>query len=534
MGDLIQSTPLMQGLQAAGYEVTLLYSDSFREIAGLLKGVDRLVPFSLSQVVDPLCSDAKRLMSAYRYLSKTLGELRKQSFDLVINVTHSAYSALLTGLIEGRRVIGLVGDGRGRLYNDNKWARYYLISQSCRESNRFNLVDVHRMMGGVSGQFPVGLNVPAISRLKANEILTSSIKSGSRIIGIVPGASTPEKTLPAEIFAESIKLIHKEIPVIPVIFGAKGEAESAGIISYLLPDAINLCGKTDVSTLAALIEKCEVLLTNDTGPMHIAASVGTKVVDISLGSALASETAPYGTGNYVIESRIGCHPCLPRNHCSHFSCGKSIPAEVIAQTAIAVISGQNPDWQNYPGFEQVKIYRTEFDADGFLQLEPLIEREVEAGEVIYDAMKQVWQETLGVSTKAEAPNRIVTGNTSVELNIKCEGFLSLLQIASIGRKSCEELARQAEHPLHTGLLRQLADSIGELDRQIARAAYARPEIMPLAMQFTSSKDNIHSTDLAGHARQTAAMFRELENQCETIIRLISSITVRKEGIVDAA
>jgi ADP-heptose:LPS heptosyltransferase len=62
------------------------------------------------------------------------------------------------------------------------------------------------------------------------------------------------------------------------LFGSKNEAALAGAIADEVPGAVSFAGKTTISQLAALLARCAVLVTNDTGTMHIASSVGTRVV----------------------------------------------------------------------------------------------------------------------------------------------------------------------------------------------------------------------------------------------------------------
>jgi len=546
MGDLIQSTPLMQALQSKGYEVTLLYSDGFEGIATMLAGVDRLVPFSLVEAVNPLLLQGNNFLNSYKFLSKLLTGLREESFDLVLNATHSAYSALVTAIIAGKDVSsGLTSDCRGKQLNCNEWGRYYLTSQSCRESNRFNLVDIHRMMAGVPKAFPVRLDIPPSTHIKADELL-GELKSGNaKLIGIVPGASTAEKTLPVESFAAVIELLKETLPVEVVIFGAKSESIVAENLAKLLPESLNLCGKTDVATLAALISRCDLLISNDTGPMHVAAAVGTTVVEISLGSALASETAPYGEGHYVIESRALCHPCLPRMHCTHFSCGKNIPPRIISLVALEALGALRQEGKSLKRFRDeanqsgVDIYRTSFDQDGFQQLVPLIDKPLTANDILYDAMKEVWKEALGVASKDEANCFSGQSNLSVQvvsaLNSALQGFSRVAEIAGIGARSCEELVVLAENPAQLETMKKLAGAVQNIDRGLAQIAYAMPVAMPFLTQFTSAKESIRSATLSDHAKKTAVLFRNLENWCNSLIsRVDSIINDSVQETVDAA
>jgi ADP-heptose:LPS heptosyltransferase len=78
---------------------------------------------------------------------------------------------------------------------------------------------------------------------------------------------------------------------------------------------INLAGKTDLAQLAELYRRCALLITNDSGPMHIAAAVGTPVVAI-FGPTDPALTGPYGKQHVVLRAGIPCSPCL-KPYCTH-------------------------------------------------------------------------------------------------------------------------------------------------------------------------------------------------------------------------
>ena len=75
--------------------------------------------------------------------------------------------------------------------------------------------------------------------------------------------------------------------------------------------AIDLAGATTVGLLPALLSKASLLITNDSGPMHIAAAVGTPVVAL-FGPTSAVRTGPYGFGHRVLATELSCRPCLSR------------------------------------------------------------------------------------------------------------------------------------------------------------------------------------------------------------------------------
>jgi hypothetical protein len=154
-------------------------------------------------------------------------------------------------------------------------------------------------------------------------------------------------------------------------------------------------GATTVSELAALLARCQVLVTNDTGPMHVAAAVGTRVVDISTGPVFVHETGPYGDGHFVIESRLDCFPCVAGSECCHIACRDDItPEDVAALTAHAV--GLGP----MPRPPRAKILRGRFLANGRIEFECVWPAGLDRAETLRAASAVMWEDTLSTAPAA--------------------------------------------------------------------------------------------------------------------------------------
>ena len=93
---------------------------------------------------------------------------------------------------------------------------------------------------------------------------------------------------------------------------------------------INLAGKTSLKELACLYSECRLLITTDTGPMHMAAAMGCPVVAL-FGPTAPWRTGPYGRGHRVIREDMDCSPCF-RKRCSHIRCMKGITVEKVFET----------------------------------------------------------------------------------------------------------------------------------------------------------------------------------------------------------
>ena len=154
-------------------------------------------------------------------------------------------------------------------------------------------------------------------RLRARDVLKNLRRP---VIGINPGATYGStKRWPSERFAEVSKRIISELDGSVVIFGGQSEVEIAKEICTFVnakrqtPDSElkMIAGKTSLRELSALISECDILLTNDSGPMHIGYAVRTPLVAI-FGSTDPSLTGPPGKENVVIKKDLQCSPCFKR------------------------------------------------------------------------------------------------------------------------------------------------------------------------------------------------------------------------------
>lgn len=134
-----------------------------------------------------------------------------------------------------------------------------------------------------------------------------NIKYDSNLIALHPWTSDPIKQWPIDNFCELAKRLVKELDVKIIIIGGKEEQSKAiGLDSNLGDRMTNLTGKTTLIQLALLLKKCKLLISGDSGPVHLASSVGTRVVAIfrnDIPAKTARRWGPWGNGHWVIEKR---------------------------------------------------------------------------------------------------------------------------------------------------------------------------------------------------------------------------------------
>ena len=162
------------------------------------------------------------------------------------------------------------------------------------------------------------------------------------IFGLNPGAEYgPAKRWPVEKFIAAAKEIQQRTNCVWMLFGGKADAPLAGQIESAIrhsPFVIrNLAGQTSLRELMALLKLCRVLLTNDTGPMHVAAALGTPVV-VPFGSTSPELTGPGLPGDprhRLLKSDAPCSPCFLRECPIDFRCMNGIGVERVVEAVLS-------------------------------------------------------------------------------------------------------------------------------------------------------------------------------------------------------
>lgn len=165
------------------------------------------------------------------------------------------------------------------------------------------------------------------------------------LIGINPGAEYgPAKRWPTEYFVEALHAISQARDCQFILFGGKSDMETATriVAEVSRKDPVgsslkNLAGHTSLRELCALAKACRVFITNDTGPMHVAAAVGTHVI-APFGSTSARLTGPWPLErHHLLETTVPCAPCFLRQCPIDFRCMHQIKPVEIIEAAIGYV-----------------------------------------------------------------------------------------------------------------------------------------------------------------------------------------------------
>ena len=193
-------------------------------------------------------------------------------------------------------------------------------------------------------RFDIDLNEETRSR--AEEIVRQrGGETGRRRVGISPGAAWgPSKRWPAQRFAEAARQLIESADCEVLVFGSPADAELArGITETVGRGAVDLSGAFDeLAHLAAAIASCGVLVTNDSGPMHLAAALGVPVVAV-FGPTDEAKSGPWdsGGGATVIARAPHCRPCYnPQCNEPGHPCMEEIGSDEVVTAACAMLEGK--------------------------------------------------------------------------------------------------------------------------------------------------------------------------------------------------
>ncbi len=230
--------------------------------------------------------------------------LRAQNFDWIIDLQCLARSGAFAWLANGKFLIGLDEPREG--------ARGFYDVAIRRASFHTHAADWYlavlpRLGVPIHNNFQWLPERPAI----AAAVQSQWPANGARWIALQPGARWENKRWPAGYFAELIRQLARQFP--DTRFAILGSAEDRPLGDIIAraetQRCLNLCGQTSLPEMVEWLRRCRLMITNDTGPMHVAAALGTPLVAL-FGPTEPRRTGPYGRLEDVLRIDLPCSPCL--------------------------------------------------------------------------------------------------------------------------------------------------------------------------------------------------------------------------------
>ena len=549
MGDLLQTTPLMAGLKERhpGSRITLLVNSAFTEICRGIPFIDDLIDFDMKDYRKRLLNKKYSLVDNYHVIEHLISRIDSREYDLTINITHSRISAILTSFIRTKEIRGFSIDAEGHRVIKHPWMRYFFNVIPNRNYNPFHLVDMYLKIGGVKpGIKGLIYHTAREDEEKAALLLErEGIREGDMLVGFHLGASKSDKTWPVSSYAELAGMIARVYGANIVLFGSSGEADLAGqfeVNAHVRP--VNFVGKTNVGELAALLRRCRLFISNDTGPLHIATSVGTRVIDISTANVHFMETGPYGEGHYVIQADLPCVPCGFDVKCTDMICKSFITPSAVFQVVREALEGHGNDFMdNVPSCSNMQIYKSHVKDDGYLGFTPLITRPINK-EIFYRILyRQLWNMETELPGGEEEMIR-----ERISREISCYSpFDHLPETMSVIRMEHHTLARLADKS-EEGLnlisliaeeaakdtmdkrkIKEIWKTVESVDKEIELIGHTHPCFRPLILIFMYAKESLEGNDLITISGASRSVYEDLMNRSRNMLQLMTAAIYMVEG-----
>lgn len=325
IGDLVMATPVLTDLRNA-FPKARITAMCRRPLCDLLErdeAIDELFCFARPS------NDFSRREEFRDIIAK----IRAGHYDTGVLLTNSFSSAWWFWQGRVKRRIGYSAHFRGFLLTD---------STPLPKEKEHQVITYKKLLSSLG--VPLSETTPRLYLAEkeieeAKTLLTQrGYIKGKKLIGINPGAAYGSaKCWPPERFKALAMRLLLETDAYVVFFGDSSTASLVKEIAQGLPEkVIDLVGVTNLRELASIIKECTVLVTNDSGPMHIGAALNVPLVAL-FGSTDEELTGPFGQEKNVIHKKVSCSPCFKRTCPIDFRCMKGIAVDEVIERVLAYV-----------------------------------------------------------------------------------------------------------------------------------------------------------------------------------------------------
>lgn len=340
LGDVIQALPVIPALQDGfpGARIHWLVEEGAAPVVRSHPGVHRVIVSRRGRWGREWRAP-RRWPGTLREIGALMGELRTPHFDMALDLQGLIKSGIWIRCARAERKVGYDGA--------REWSHLSLNERVPRVSPDLHAVERYLMLaeaaGGRAREARFGLEV----RGKAREDLWALLEGeGWRrdqpYAVLVPAARWQSKQADPGTFSAVGDWLARTRDLPVALVGVPEERSLAQAISRRMrTPALDLCGRTDLELLMALLEGARVVVSTDSGPMHLAAALGTPVV-ACFGPTAPWRTGPYGRGHRIVRAGVSCSPCFRRS-CRGRQCMTQIRPEAIRDAVAHVLRAGNGD-----------------------------------------------------------------------------------------------------------------------------------------------------------------------------------------------
>lgn len=521
-GDLIQTVQAIEELKKShpGYRIILIARSQFaKPLDFLIKNVfDKTYYLDSKKIFEN--SEINGLKQSSDALNSFLSGISSESIDVLINLSFSKSSSYLSSIIKSQHKIGAFYDFSNKLQINDKWSQFLYSTVMRGPLNPFSLVDLFKNIIGI----------------KSSEQKEAPVNLTNRSNTIVfhPFASQERKAWKAEKWVEVIYRTLKENDSYTVqLVGAKNEVLKSQLITEnpLLKTfghrIQNLTGKTTLAELSNELKKAKLFVGHDSMVGHLAATVKTTTLTVSLGTVRPQETTPYQTNAYNIAPRTKCFPCFPTDACSFTQCHHDIPYQIVSASIKQLIDKNEitAEWMkgSVSSFHisSVNFYRSRFHK-GQMLLESLVENHIDGPDIFRSLYKVAWSFVIS-DTEINLPFPKLTPSTHRDLLESLTGIQHLFELSEFGKKYShyilEEISSQTPS---IAKIKDYSKKIDEIDQLQAMVLKTSPNLAPIVDFFAVRKANLFGDSIVKLTESSYFAFEECSSLCSILFELIEN------------
>ena len=325
LGDVVLATALLAALADAGYDVYALVRP---EHVPLLQSD----PIVRGVIADDKRGGRRGLLGAL----KTARELRAYEFAAVLSPHRSYRTAAMLAFAGIPCRVGFASSPLSWLFSER-------VAPSARSHQLERNLCLLEPLGIRNADVQMRLRMPARAARAASERLASCARP---LVGVAAGSAWSTKRWPARKFAQALRELSRHADFTAVFLGTSADRFGANEIGSLWAGPqLNLAGHTDLPTLCAVIERLDLLIANDSAPVHIAGAYRVPTVVVFLATHPSFGFGPVAQPFRIAQvEELACRPCSPhggrRCPLGHFQCAERLAPEVVAEAAAQLLAEQ--------------------------------------------------------------------------------------------------------------------------------------------------------------------------------------------------
>jgi lipopolysaccharide heptosyltransferase I len=321
LGDLFHALPAVHGLKTGlNAGIDWVTQDEYAGLVRCFVDVDSVISLPRRRL--------PARITGKDGLASGLRQLRACEYDMIVDLQGLLKSAIVGRLARGRRRIGpsFRREGSGLFYSEVACGR----DRSRHAVDRNMDVLRHLELGQIEPCFPV-------------RFPDRTLDIDRPRVAILPSSRWATKNWPVSRFAEVAGRLVDEEGAGLFLLGARADAAACAEIAEAVDGhAVNLAGKASLVETGGYLQQMDLLIANDSGPVHMAAAVGTPTL-VMFGPTDPGRTGPYGAGHRVVTTPVPCRPCLSRT-CARkdLACMTGILPEQVVRIAREMLAAQEP------------------------------------------------------------------------------------------------------------------------------------------------------------------------------------------------